>query len=322
MEDEEKQQLNQEQEQDRIDKQEQLNKVLLYLKDEIGIEEIREKTHIALFKIEAILNKDYDQFDRTIAIGFVRIIEREYQVSLETWIEDFDDYRQARGLSSVDEFDNTFTDVNMKIDRYEKRTSSKWLNIAIGIIVLIVIGGYAAFNFLEFDNSEEQDVNVSGVNATMPESVLPEDNESNESIEGYDIEHDTNASEVSSNTTMSAENNLTASYPDATDINNTSTAQVLTFSVGEDVAGRQLWLGVLYVNSKRRAHQVVTGEYNLDAKEPMLFVTGHGRFSVGVNGKLSKINQSSPLYLHYAPATGIRVITDAEFRQINGGRGW
>ncbi|MDE6978795.1 MAG: hypothetical protein K2O85_04435, partial [Helicobacter sp.] len=79
---------------------------------------------------------------------------------------------------------------------------------------------------------------------------------------------------------------------------------------------------VLYVNSKRRVHQIVTNELNLQVKEPMLFVTGHGRFSVGVDGNLQKLNYAAPIYLYYAPDVGVRVINEAEFREINGGRGW
>lgn len=348
MEDDDKQKQEQEHEQEmqqeRLRKKEQLEKALSDLKAQHGIQGIHERTYIAVFKIEAILNKDYEQFDRTTAIGFIRILEREYNLNLGAWIEDYDDYCQAHGLLKTDEYDTTFTDVNVKIDHYEKRASPKWLNMAIGIIVLLVIGGYLAFNYLDTDNalaildSNTTKQSPSELNATDAE-VGDDESEGEEATS-----EETNATESNATAPKTAKdaNSTAATTPAATtpaaavaattpapsatpkpaETNATAKTQTLTFNVGDDIAGRQLWVGVLYVNNKRRVHQIVTNELNLQVKEPMLFVTGHGRFNVGVDGNLQKLNYAAPIYLYYAPGEGVRVVTEAEFREINGGRGW
>lgn len=351
MEDDDKQKQEQEHEQEmqqeRLRKKEQLEKALGDLKSQYGIQGIHERTYIAVFKIEAILNKDYEQFDRTTAIGFIRILEREYNLNLSAWIEDYDDYCQAHGLLKTDEYDTTFTDVNVKIDHYEKRASPKWLNMAIGIIVLLVIGGYLAFNYLDTDNalsildSNTTKQSPSETNATETESGDDE----NEGEETTNEETNQTENNATAPTTAKDANSTAATAPAAAaapavaaapaattsaptttskpaETNATTKTQTLTFNVGDDIAGRQLWVGVLYVNNKRRVHQIVTNELNLNVKEPMLFVTGHGRFSVGVDGNLQKLNYAAPIYLYYAPGEGVRVVSEAEFRELNGGRGW
>lgn len=344
MEDDDKQKQEHEQEiqQERLRKKEQLEHALSDLKAQYGIQGIHERTYIAVFKIEAILNKDYEQFDRTTAIGFIRILEREYNLDLSAWIEDYDDYCQAHGLLKTDEYDTTFTDVNVKIDHYEKRASPKWLNIAIGIIVLLVISGYLAFHYLDTDNAlsildsnTTKHENPSEPNATDTESGDDE----NEGEETTNEETNQTENNATAPTTAKDTNNTAATAPAAAaapavttsaptttpkpaETNATAKTQTLTFNVGDDIAGRQLWIGVLYVGSKRRVHQIVTNELNLQVKEPMLFVTGHGRFSVGIDGNLQKLNYAAPIYLYYAPNEGVRVISEAEFREINGGRGW
>ncbi|MDE7316976.1 MAG: hypothetical protein K2N12_04500 [Helicobacter sp.] len=334
--DKQKQEHEQEMQQERLRKKEQLEHALSDLKTQYGIQGIHERTYIAVFKIEAILNKDYEQFDRTTAIGFIRILEREYNLNLSAWIEDYDDYCQAHGLLKTDEYDTTFTDVNVKIDHYEKRASPKWLNIAIGIIVLLVIGGYLAFHYLDTDNAlsildsnTTKHENPSEPNANEQETSESED-EGEETInqETNQTEDNTTAPKETNSTTATAPVAPVAAATSAPNVkpnaetNATSKTQTLTFNVGNDIAGRQLWIGVLYVSSKRRVHQIVTNELNLNVKEPMLFVTGHGRFSVGVDGNLQKLNYAAPIYLYYAPDEGVRVISEAEFREINGGRGW
>ena len=336
--------------QERLRKKEQLEKALSDLKSQYGIQGIHERTYIAVFKIEAILNKDYEQFDRTTAIGFIRILEREYNLNLSAWIEDYDDYCQAHGLLKTDEYDTTFTDVNVKIDHYEKRASPKWLNMAIGIIVLLVIGGYLAFNYLDTDNALAiLDSNTTKQSPSEPATDTEVGDDESEGEEATSEE--TNATENNTTAPQAAKdaNNTAATTPAAAataaqpapaqpaatpaaaaatttpkpaETNVAAKTQTLTFNVGDDIAGRQLWVGVLYVNNKRRVHQIVTNELNLNVKEPMLFVTGHGRFSVGVDGNLQKLNYAAPIYLYYAPGEGVRVVSEAEFRELNGGRGW
>ncbi|MDE6978201.1 MAG: hypothetical protein K2O85_01360, partial [Helicobacter sp.] len=252
MEDDDKQRQEHEQEiqQERLRKKEQLERALNDLKTQYGIQGIHERTYIAVFKIEAILNKDYEQFDRTTAIGFIRILEREYNLNLSAWIEDYDDYCQAHGLLKTDEYDTTFTDVNVKIDHYEKRASPKWLNIAIGIIVLLVIGGYLTFHYLGtnnalsiLDSNTTKHENPSELNASEQETGENEDeneeitNEESNQTESNQTESNQTAAKETNGTTTTAPVATTTPTPNAKpniETNATSKTQTLTFNVGDD----------------------------------------------------------------------------------------
>ncbi len=297
------------------ERKQQIYAIFQQLQEKNTLEDIHKKTHIALFKLEAIFNCDYEQFDRTIAIGFIRILEREYHIDLEIWIKDYDEYCQTHGLFKRDEYDtHSVGDVSVKIDRYEKRASSKWLNIAIAVIVIIVGGWYLFSQYYE-------------------DSPLPNADTYKNTDNSTDIDDDTNNTDTANNETVDTEDNATTIEENVennqTQENNTTQEVALideeiVFSVDDAVSGKQLWLGVLRVESKKRTQHIVVGSLNIKGGEPTLFVTGHGKFNVKINGQDDslRLNGSSPVYLYYNPGEQIRVVTDSEFKKINNGRGW
>ncbi|RAX57789.1 hypothetical protein CCZ01_04905 [Helicobacter monodelphidis] len=294
-------------------------KALEFLRQE-GVEKIHKQTYIALFKIEAVLDRDYEQFDKVTAQGFIRILEREYNIDLSGWMDDYDRYCQEHGLFKADEYDSpSLIDVNVKIDRYEKHTSSKWLNIAIATIVVVLGGSYYIFNV--YGNTYDEIVN-------------------NEHFEGgkavvEDIRRDLEAQVGIENNQTKAESNETV----ATEVNGTMVEQnmsIVAQSLNEEPPlvdqnitreiifslNGPLWLGILEVDTKKRVYQNVYDRFVVKGEKPLLFRTGHGRFNVSVGEIENNFTSGSPLYLYYAPNEGLRAITEAEFRSINGGGGW
>lgn len=67
---------------------------------EIGAAEIYKKTHISIEETNAILQKNFAYFNRTKALGFIKILEREYGVNLSSWVEEFEEYYQANTQDS------------------------------------------------------------------------------------------------------------------------------------------------------------------------------------------------------------------------------
>ena len=58
----------------------------------VGIKAIAQKTLMTEQSIKSILNKDFQSLQKTKAIGFIKIIEREYKVDLSEWIEEYNRY--------------------------------------------------------------------------------------------------------------------------------------------------------------------------------------------------------------------------------------
>ena len=53
--------------------------------------EVAQKTRISVDAFKAIVDKRFDAFSKTKAIGFINILEREYDLDLQEWLEHADD---------------------------------------------------------------------------------------------------------------------------------------------------------------------------------------------------------------------------------------
>ncbi len=59
----------------------------------IGAKEISKHTHMALNKIQFILDSNFEELhDRTTTIGLIKILEREYNVDLQKWQEEYNEF--------------------------------------------------------------------------------------------------------------------------------------------------------------------------------------------------------------------------------------
>lgn len=60
---------------------------------EIGATTIFERSHISVAEVNAILQKDFDYFNRAKALGFIKILERDYDVDLSDWVAEFEAHK-------------------------------------------------------------------------------------------------------------------------------------------------------------------------------------------------------------------------------------
>ncbi|WP_210630254.1 hypothetical protein [Helicobacter bizzozeronii] len=87
------------------EKLEALDKTLAFLQEK-DIKEVSQTTRIAINKLEAIYQKKFDTLQRVHAMGFLQILQKEYQVDLSHWMVEYDKHFFAK---SSPELDNTHT---------------------------------------------------------------------------------------------------------------------------------------------------------------------------------------------------------------------
>lgn len=63
---------------------------------QMDIEEVHRKTRITLVRLQDILEKRFDNINPTLAHGFIKILERELQLDLGEWIQEYDSYRKPQ----------------------------------------------------------------------------------------------------------------------------------------------------------------------------------------------------------------------------------
>ncbi|MFP4486970.1 MAG: hypothetical protein ACLFOC_08400 [Campylobacterales bacterium] len=292
----------------------------------IGTEEISEKTHISRGKIEDILNKKYENFDKVKIGGFIKIIEREFNVDLHEWLEEFE--------ASHSQGEDRDEELELRTGFIEKKEKSGgFWKLLLFLMILVAIGGYLAYKqgFIEFANKEpiapaqtepveteteavvveEEEVEVEVVEPISAEEIinkqiLPEKISSEESV-ASPIEESVVDTNTSQEPNEEEEVALTAESKDT-----------LEFKI--DPKSR-LWIGKIDVETKNKESLITTSEYILDVEDDTLIITGHGDLSISIDGNVTNYQELDPLRFHLSK-DGAKLISFEEFKELNGGNSW
>ena len=153
---------------------------------QIGAKEIANKTHIALNKIEKILKMDFGGLrDRVTTIGLIHILEREYQIDLQKWCEEYENFLKE----NKEEKEKTEANINFKImhEATQQNDFNNGLIITAVVVILLAIGAYFYFYFnfnfmndsvesVEQNSTQELDMKESR-NEVMDKRIIQENTE-------------------------------------------------------------------------------------------------------------------------------------------------
>ncbi len=290
---------------------------------EIGIKKISVDTHITESNIEAILKREFDKLNPTKAIGFAKILEREYGVDLSEWKKEFKAYRDQ----IKKEQEKIFVAVN---EEEEKEKSGKFLLI-IGIVALIIIA-YGTYMFLNSHSSQntskipksniskenkilkpeiEKQESKIHLNSELNKSSLKETNQT-ESVET----NKTNISIKEQNKTQNMETNETIK----TNENNQTSSKLIHESFILSPRSR-IWVGVIYLDNFKRKQFLTDQNITLDPKRDFLIVTGHGKFDIFIDKE--KYHYDDPLKVRLLYKDQSLEKIDANiFKTLNRGKSW
>ncbi|WP_104696777.1 MULTISPECIES: hypothetical protein [unclassified Helicobacter] len=145
---------------------------------QIGIKRINQDTKISVSVIENILEKRFDKIQRVWIVGFLPILEREYNVDLKEWLEEYDTYlfeNQQKNIDDAYQIRELELDTQkQKYDSFKRsifRDSAKQVfYTCLGVFLVAVI--YTSFKFYNsFKNaSGEYDVVEKPLSSEIEES--------------------------------------------------------------------------------------------------------------------------------------------------------
>jgi len=266
----------------------------------IGAQKIYEETHIPIEHVQAILNESFDSFSKIQFLGFISILEREYQ-------EDLSELK-THGLENFDNEKRVIEDKGIFIIP-KKRNN---LAFAYILLAIIVFGLVVYYNFSESKESEQ----TPALDNTLIENAQKyvEPLETNLTLES-NVTQETNASledVTDANQTLSEENITEKSES----ITQESSVKSLEF-----VAKRKIWLG--YIDMKTGEHHSKTfqDEVSIDPTKDWLIIFGHGFVNIALNGKVTEFNTKDKLRFTYKDGE-LTKITFNEFKSLNRGRAW
>jgi len=307
---------------------------------EIGAQKIHEKTHITKQHVQAVLHESFENINRVQFIGFISILEREYEIEL--------DDLKAKGLayfkeesSRLDSIDFAENTKNIFIYPKKKRNLTP-LYITIILLIFAVAAYFSltplssiskSLNIQQIDNSAIENAK-NNITSMQQEAV----NDENGSI------LDTNSSEKDNISIHFTEPKIIESEITETKIidtkviepNSTKTEIIEQKTVEQKIDQEEvteiiksfkifpkakLWLGYIDLQTFKKYQNVSSDKFDLDPNRDWLLSLGHGHVDIEINGEIKKFKDRKNIRLLYKDGK-LTKIDFEKFKSLNKGSGW
>lgn len=308
--------------------------------DTYGLVQIAEQTKISKDNLLNLLNEDYTVLNKANALGFLKIIEREYDVDLSE--------HRARIKQTIE--DDTYVPKELLLTE-KKYGSTKKFASGLVIFVLLFVGLSYVVYLIDFQNGDETQspqnnviqeieepdikkfqqpqINMSAVEVSKQAENENAKNEVNATLkyEEIDVVESTKESEKVQETQNKVEQNVQevqnqTSQADTDALNQKQNDEAKVISVYDDLKEvvimprRKLWLGYINLDSGERVQKNKSDQIVIDTNNTII-VTGHGWLEVASK----EFRQGERLYFHYKN-NQLEQINESAFKKLNEGRVW
>lgn len=256
----------------------------------IGAHKIFETTHIAKKFVEDILNKRFTSMTKIQFMGFVSILEREYNIDLHELQEDYLKSSGTENVKGKEPF------VVSKQDETDEKSVNKNAYIFVGVLVL-----GALFMLLK------------------PESAP---DEKNEPVKTLEVKSNPVENELNNSTIEKAKLNLNTLGGDKPLVVEEEIIVEPVHTSKFEIAPRsKLWIGIVELESFKRSQKMSSKSFELDPDKEWLLVMGHGFVNFEVNGEEKKYKDENKVWFAYENGS-LTKLTRSEFKEKNRGKAW
>lgn len=302
----------------------------------IGAREISKHTHMALNKIQNILDSNFAELkDHTTTIGLIKILEREYNVDLQKWQEEYNEFCNNHQEPNPENLESV---INFKITHeMTGQNNSKTYIIASAIIlVLLGVGFYVYTNFSS--NSVKIADTATSQEPTESQTISPASEENATSnVENNSTIGEENAKTLANSEPLPTNNSLDASasapinsQPKNEEQDSLQTAQTAQNNTASTTAKHKLeiiprsnvWVGIVYLDTRKKTSLLTSTALEIDLTRPQTIITGHGMLDLNNNGELTNYNQAEKMLFMVDEAGNFSQITLTQYNQHTKGLGW
>ena len=287
---------------------------------DFDIKEVERQTKIPLEYLEAIYAKNYDFLKDTNLKAYLRILSREFNIDLDGYLEDFENY------CAENSSDDSKIQVNPRLTGYvakESKSSFGWL-----VLVLILLGvGVWGFKFikdLDFNWSDLQpdfgsksEVNVSEENIAI---IKPNADVIENIVVDEVLDQNTSKEEI-----LVVDENATTEQNLAEEQIKEQKEEVqvkeATANVIKIIPATKVWIGIKNLNDMSKRSLSTSEAYELNTTENHLILTGNGMLDL-VNGDNNKSYRTRDALRFYIHDGIIEEIDYAKYVELNKGKTW
>ncbi len=301
----------------------QLNDIL----EENSVRAISQKTKISEDNLENLLNKNFDAIKKIKTLGFISIIEREYNADLSALKE------EARGYYGEAGEDQSIT-LGLPIVE-EKKGKSKFF-----MLLIFALLGYATWYFLtQFDKKNLSEMipfmDESTIGSFIGDKKVQSSNVEDLSIAKVSVAtvaQKQDAKVVTQNeitteeaTPKASENSVEHDAENSVEVTQMVediAAQAVAQKIVSIIPVNRLWFGLVNRETKAREYFTVSSPYELNAtSESWLVATSSAAFSLREGDETKEFNDAKEHYFKI-DANGIEVLNKSDYVALGGWPQW
>lgn len=300
---------------------------------EMDLKDVTKHTHIETEYLRYMCEKDFEKLRKLNASGFAKILSREYDMDLQGWIDEYNEYCKEHNGDDTAGFT-----VAPKLPAYTPKTDNSRALTVILVVVLIIVAMVWAVKFTNILDSVKLpsfDKNQSVAYSTnaVVESAKENLEAITQTIEKV-VQKDENITTDANQTKAQSESNSTSIEANATSITpkaqvqNIETTKVeapQTLAVANEVAKiiptKNVWIGIKDIDGKNKRFYTTKDPIDLNLSTDQLIQTGHGELILEIDGDQKKFSAQKPLRFVIQNGT-IRELEYGEFVKLNKGSQW
>lgn len=280
--------------------------------EDLDLKEVSEKTRIEIEFFQALLAKDFEELEKFNVRGFLKILNREYNIDLSDMLEEYEAF-----LNKDEEKIENEAKVVTNVDQYSKESSNWWLWLLIGVVLIAIIVLVLKFDLLKgFVNETNEESSSVAVVQTISEAQnnLEENNMSVENTEELNqiqtiIQEEENLSQNAATSTQTLNEAITSA--------DEGLKKEAIFSTDGKV-----WVGFIDLETRTNSSIVTDNNFSVDlSKDQLLLIGGTALTLIDEKGEIQTFPAgNSKRFLVKDGA--IKSITLSEFISYNKGKEW
>lgn len=288
---------------------------------DIGLEELFKKTHIQKTHIQALLHESFDEFTAIQFVGFISILEREYNLDLSQLKE--------KGLKYIEEHNSSPEPQSIMCKEDKKEPKSKVPYIVGAVFILLTL-----IYLNEERKSQQVQIVVPKVKKIPTKIYVENEEEKQKSVEEDIVKKEEKVTEENIiNNIKKREKVVKKEEKKVTKPVHIPkpkpTPKKEPKPVSKNLSGhilkintkQRLWIGYIELPSHKKHTKIFKGELNLDTSKTWLIVTAHGFLSIDVDKNHKKYRTKSILRFLYKNHK-LEKIDVATFKKLNKGKKW
>lgn len=299
---------------------------------EVGLKEVSKKTHIELMYLQAIVEKDFQTLCRKNVKGYIKILSREYDIDFENWMKEYSEFCLTQTASPT-----PFVLPKIPAYRQKEKSNSGVFMAFIIILVVFLAWFFDAAKYLsmipEILNDENRSVvySDSKVVENVEKSII-EDNDTKTKINSDKFDQNvTNLDENSSfllnldlNNSIKSVEKIQIDDENISNLDTNDTSLNLATNTIQEVIIKpkaSMWIGIINLDNGAKKTFTTKKDFQIDTNKSQLILTGHGNFSISINGENRPSNtKTSARFL--VKDGEFKAISLDEFMSMNKGKAW